>query len=307
MPHKATISNIVIRKTIKTGKYHNQQNRNQVKKEKCKLCGDESILQESHLIPKSLYKTITQSFEPYDAAPLWVSNTQKTSFYSNKQITKKLLCKKCEDRFNKNGERYILAQCMKSAAAFELKTILDSSIPSVQLYGSSYFHPNDLQSLNTNKYLYFIASIAWRVSVIDWQNNDISLLYNSLPSEFMESLKRFLLEESPFPRNIYTTVCVDNDINPIPIMSLPSGDIKKNMHMSFFIPGVKFNIFFGEEADRKVAYHFNKMTTNILFMYRSFRNSTEFQDLKRLVIYDARPKGKLAKESIERKATKRKN
>lgn len=277
----------------------------QVKAEHCKLCGQKSILQQSHLIPKSLYKIITQSFEPHDAAPLWVSNNNKASYYSNKQITKKLLCKKCEDQFNKNGEKYILHQCMKNATTFELRKILDSSTPSFQLYGSSYFHPNDLQSLNTNKYLYFIASIAWRVSVIDWQNADISLLYNSIPTEFMESLKKFLLGESAFPRNIYITICVDDDINPIPIMSLPSGDIKQDMHMSFFIPGIKFNIFFGEDADRVVTYHFNKMATNILFMYRSFRNSNEFQDLKRLVIYDTHPKGKLAKESIEQKATKR--
>jgi hypothetical protein len=273
----------------------------QVNTEQCKLCGNKSILQESHLIPKSLYKTIAQSFEPYDTAPIWASNTQKSILYSNKQITKKLLCKKCEDFFNKNGEKYVSRQCMKNATTFELKQILDSSIPSVQLYGSSYFHPDDLQNVNTDKYLYFIASIAWRVSVIDWKNPDIFMLYNSIPIKAMEALKKFLLGKSIFPRDIYVTVCVDNDINPMPIISLPSGDIKKNMHMSLFIPGIKFNIFFGEEADKNVSYHFKKMRTNILFMYRSFRNSKEFQELKRLVIYETQPKGKLAKEKIDKK------
>ena len=246
-------------------------------------------------MPKSLYKAISRTFDPHDSAPVWASKSQRAAFHSNLQITKKLLCGKCEDRFNKNGEKYVLHQCMKSAHKFELKKLLSSSSPSVQVNGSFYFHPDDFANLNVDKYLYFVASIAWRVTITDWGSDDIAKLHGALPAEFMESIKRYLLGDTDFPKNVYVTVCVDNDENPIPIMSLPSGELTENMHMSFFIPGVKFNIFFGEKADPLVAYHFDRLATNVLFMYRSFRGSVEFQQMRQLLVSDVVPKGKLAK------------
>ena len=59
----------------------------------CKLCGKDSELQDSHLIPKAMY--------PPDA--IWMNRT--VSVQSNRQMKQYLLCKGCEDLFNKNGER----------------------------------------------------------------------------------------------------------------------------------------------------------------------------------------------------------
>lgn len=56
--------------------------------EKCELCKKAAILKNSHLMPKSLYKIITRTFSPYDSAPVWASNSQKSIYFSNAQITK---------------------------------------------------------------------------------------------------------------------------------------------------------------------------------------------------------------------------
>ncbi|EPK8416802.1 TPA: hypothetical protein ACX387_004747 [Klebsiella pneumoniae] len=264
--------------------------------EKCELCGKYAVLKNSHLMPKSLYKVITRTFHPYDSAPIWASKSQKSSYYSNSQITKKLLCGVCEDRFNKYGEKYVVEKCMKNPQTFELKRVLDSSTPSIHVNGFSYFNPKDILKFNSEKFMYFAASIAWRVTATNWGNDDIANLNNALPKEFKESLQNYLLKNVESPSNIYITVCVDNDVEPVPIMSLPSGDIEKNMCMSFFIPGIKFNIFFGAEADQELSSSLNKLGINLIYMYRSFRRSNEYQQMKNLLGSELSPKGKLAKQ-----------
>jgi len=265
--------------------------------EKCELCGEYSILKKSHLMPKSIYKAITRTFHPHDSAPVWASISKQSAYYSNSQITKRLLCGACEDRFNKQGEKYVVEKCMKNAQTFELKRILDSSSPSIHLNGSSYFDPNDIPILNSDKFMYFVASIVWRVTAADWGNDDIANLNNTLPDEFKEPLQHYLLKTAEFPKNIYITVCVDDDADPVPIMSLPSGDIEENMHLSFFIPGIKFNVFFGEEADQELSSNLCKLGINMIYMYRSFRESYEFQQMRSLLGSELSPKGKLAKRS----------
>lgn len=268
--------------------------------EKCGLCGTLATLQNSHLMPKSLYKIITRNFNPHDTAPVWASKSQKSVLYTNMQVTKKLLCKVCEDNFNKYGEKYVVGKCMKNEQTFELKMMLDNSTPSIHVNGSSFFNPKDIDRLNTEKFMYFAASIVWRVTTTDWGVDDIADLNNSLPSEFRDSLQNYLLKRDVFPKNIYITVCVDNDSEPLPIMSLPTGDIEKNMHMSFYIPGMKFNVFFGAGGDQELSSCLDELDVNLIYMYRSFRSSGEFKQIVNLLRTELTPKGKLAKQSINR-------
>ncbi|MBK1674977.1 hypothetical protein CKO35_17175 [Ectothiorhodospira shaposhnikovii] len=186
---------------------------------------------------------------------------------------------------------------MKNAQTFELKRLLNCSSPSIHVNGSSYFDPKDIPKLNSEKFIYFAASIVWRVTVTDWGNDDISNLENALPNEFKRPLQQYLLNKAEFPKNIYITVCVDDDVDPVPIMSLPSGDIENDMHLSFFIPGIKFNVFLGANADLELSSTLSSLGINMIYMYRSFRESYEYQQMKHLVNSELSPKGKLAKQS----------
>ena len=161
---------------------------------------------------------------------------------------------------------------------------------------SSYFAPKDIPKLNSEKFMYFAASIVWRVTAADWSNDDVASLSNALPDHFKEQLEQYLLKKAEFPRDIYITVCVDDDVYPVPIMSLPSGDIEENMHISFFIPGIKFNVFFGAEADQELSSNLSRLSINMIYMYRSFRKSCEFQQMRGLLGSELSPKGKLAKQ-----------
>lgn len=264
----------------------------------CLLCGKYSDLKKSHLMPKGLYKIVSQTYCPYDSAPVWASQSDKSVLCSNYQITKRLLCSVCEDRFNKHGEKYIMQNCLKNARTFNLKKNLDSASPSIHVRGSSYFNPKDVPALNTDKYMYFVASIVWRVTATDWGNDDITYLHGSLPAELKESIQLYLLNKKEFPKNVYITVCVDSDVEPVPMMTLPSGEIEKNMHMSFYIPGVKFNIFFGDKADPDLSYQLSKLGINLVYMYRSFRGSEDYRQMVNLLKYELSLKGKRANNLV---------
>ncbi|MEL2081848.1 hypothetical protein V9Y53_22980 [Klebsiella pneumoniae] len=264
-------------------------------KDKCELCGEYSNLVNSHLMPKSLYKVITKSFEPFDSAPIYASVSNEAVYYTNLQITKKALCPICEDRFNECGEKYVVGKCQHNAYTFDLRKALNNSTPSIFVDDCYYFNCKDIGKINTGKFMYFVASIIWRVTAINWRNKDIEQLYNKLPQEYLASLKSYLLGESLFPNDIYISVCVDNDDIPTPILTLPSGDLSKKMHISFFIPGIKFNVYFGKEVDQRFSKVLNSLGINLIYMYRSFTASAEYMQMKDLLNNKLLPKGKLAK------------
>lgn len=265
--------------------------------ENCGLCGEFSKLKKSHLMPKSLYRIITRMYSPHDPAPVWISEGQKSAYYSSTQITKRLLCGACEDRFNKYGEKYVTGMCRINVETFELKRLLDGSSPSINVNGSSYFAPKDIPKLKSDKFMYFILSIVWRATAVDWGHHDMPNLSNTLKDEFKIALQNYLLHKEEFPKDIYISVCVDDDENPIPTMTLPTGSIVERMRLSFFIPGIKFNICFGAEADPELSYNLRRREINMIFMYRSFRESDDYQQIKALVGSGSSAKGKLAKSS----------
>lgn len=267
-----------------------------MKNQKCRLCNKSAELKKSHLLAKSFYKIIARSFEPHDSASIWASRKDKSLHYTNSQIVKKLLCKECEDRFNKCGEEYVISLCLKNPQRFKIKRKLDTSTPSIHKQGVSYFSPSDIPELDSQKLLYFAASIVWRVVATNWSNEDISKMHGSLPQELEKSLQDFLLNKTDFPEDIYITVCVDSDHDPLPILSFPTGDFKNRKHMSFFIPGIKFNIFYGQEVDKSLSETMNDLNINTIYMYRSFRNSREYKQMTSLISKELIPKGKLVDE-----------
>lgn len=62
------------------------------------------------------------------------------------------------------------------------------------------------------------------------------------------------------------------------------------MRVSFFIPGIKFNVFFGAEVDKELSSNLSRLGINTIFMYRSFRESCEYQQLRSLLVSELSPK-----------------
>jgi hypothetical protein len=85
---------------------------------------------------------------------------------SQSQLKAPLFCNACEDKLNKNGERYFLAECLQADQSFPLFSRANLArhalIPMTN--GGAYWKAGDL-GIDHSKIAYFAASLFWRTFV----------------------------------------------------------------------------------------------------------------------------------------------
>jgi hypothetical protein len=90
----------------------------------CKLCLTEGAdLQDSHLMPKAGYRRLRE-----DGSPPYV--VREVKMFKDEQVHAHVFCRDCEDRFNRNGEAWVLKHCYNDDAhSFLLHDLLLASTP----------------------------------------------------------------------------------------------------------------------------------------------------------------------------------
>src|SRR6266496_1098852 len=94
----------------------------------CKLCRMESGLLNSHLLAAGFYKLLRNP-DADNQNPIQID--EKVTTFTSDQVRKHLLCADCEDRFNRNGERWVLKNCYRGEHGFALCAALRISEPVV--------------------------------------------------------------------------------------------------------------------------------------------------------------------------------
>ena len=79
--------------------------------EQCKLCLKTKELQDSHFMPAALYRA-TRNAAAVNPNPAVI--TSRGTVQTSQQMQDFLLCKDCEELFNKNGEKYVMSQVNRS-------------------------------------------------------------------------------------------------------------------------------------------------------------------------------------------------
>ena len=134
---------------------------------KCKLCLRITDLQNSHLMPASLYK---KSRIPSTSNPNPTLVTEKGSKQTSRQIRNFVLCHDCEQLFSKNGESYVMTQVFDGKSKkFPLLDTLQATAPT---WGGPEFVGYELAAtpdLDREKLGYFALSVFWRASVHIWR------------------------------------------------------------------------------------------------------------------------------------------
>src|SRR5262245_24888194 len=74
----------------------------------CGLCRRQRALQDSHFFPSALYKIVR---DPDRSNPNPVMVTRKHAGTTSRRVSAYFLCWDCEQRFSRNGERYVVSQC----------------------------------------------------------------------------------------------------------------------------------------------------------------------------------------------------
>jgi hypothetical protein len=158
----------------------------------CKLCLTKNVeLQDSHLLPKAGFRRLR---EP-GSAPVVIKNVMMKK---DEQVHDYLFCAACEDRFNRNGEAWVLRNSYCIGNRFLLNDALSAAPVEYQDEQSTIYTATGLPSVDISKLVYFAASVFWRASVHEWRAGKDLLKVVRLGQRFDEEFRTYLLG-GPFP------------------------------------------------------------------------------------------------------------
>lgn len=137
--------------------------------------------------------------------------TARGKIQTSKAIKDYILCGDCEQRFNRNGERYAMSQItQKDGRSFPLLQTLLSCQRTKEAFGFTYYGQNISPAIHRDELGYFALSVFWRAGIHSWRrtfgiDNQINL------GEHQETLRQYLLGQTDFPANmlLYFVVCND--------------------------------------------------------------------------------------------------
>lgn len=245
-------------------------------------------------MPKAVYRSISKGFPEKGGKIVWISGSDKSAVYTDKQAKKYLLCENCELRFSKSGEDIVLP-LMARLNGFKLATKIKKFKKLSHIKDETwYFPPNENLALS---FMYFATSIAWRLSSTDWSAYGIPETKNSIRKNSMNSFSEFLLGDSGIPENTYLAVYVDNQIVNTPSMSFPT--VKNHdgyQHIVFNIPGIKFSLLAGEDLGAGIREIFSINKMNVYFVSRSLKSHPDHRFMVGFLKNKSIAKGRLAKE-----------
>lgn len=173
---------------------------------KCKLCLQMRDLQNSHLMAAALYK---KSRTPTNRNPNPLRVTARASVQTSHQLSNFVFCKDCEDRFNKNGERYVLSQ-VYDGIRFPLLDTMQTLAPSWRHPEFGGYDVNVMPSVDRNKLGYFALSVFWRASAHIWREPGEEPITIDLGA-YNEPFRLYLLGQAGFPKDVALLVVVCTD------------------------------------------------------------------------------------------------
>jgi hypothetical protein len=172
----------------------------------CRLClMPEVELRDSHFVPRAFYKRFhergTDNIQP-------VTASATKSMLSGKQASDYLLCDHCEQRFNRGGEQWVVANCWHDPADFPLRNRLLAVGPSaLSSPDFTIFESRSIPDVDCDRLVYFGASIIWRAAVHKWRMPAGDPLPISL-GPYENAFRQYLLGETQFPCDAVMLVSV---------------------------------------------------------------------------------------------------
>ena len=120
-----------------------------------------------------------------------INLSPKGAVQSSYQITSKLLCENCEDKFSKEGERIVIRDCFRGTNEFLLRDELRVANPDFGSDTSHWFSGAKLGSIiNLHSYKYFAASMFWRGSAGRWSGPGFNEWRDTLGEKYQEEFRQ---------------------------------------------------------------------------------------------------------------------
>jgi hypothetical protein len=187
-------------------------------------------------MPAALYR-MTRWEGTANPNPILVS--ARGRIQSSEQIKDFLLCRDCEQRFSRNGERYTMTQVNRKGG-FKLLQTLENSTNKRSAGGFTFYYQTSTLGIDRAKLAYFALSVFWRAAVHVWHR-----LEQTEPMIRMgiyeEPIRKYLLNETPFPSEIAILLFVCTDSYSQNVFYQPSqGNAEKPYTWTFQARGLNF-------------------------------------------------------------------
>ena len=216
----------------------------------CKLCLKNKELQDSHLMPRSLYKKSRNPQLPNsDPLVVTVDGAKQSSF----QLTDYVFCWDCEQLFSKNGENYVM-RLVETNGKFKLLGDLQKAKAKVAGPKITAYSVFDTPGIDRDKIAYFAASVFWRASVHLWRYKDGSTTTIELGKRYNEEFRLYLLGKAPFPDNAFlTTIACTDPFSQIRFF-MPGENMKNKDRVHIVMArGITFFLGVGRQLPERIT------------------------------------------------------
>ena len=207
----------------------------------CKLCLQQRRLQESHLLPRALYRLARGSGTRGNQDP--VAFTAKGSRSSSHQLKDYVLCRECEQLFSKKGEDYVMRLVTKRNGQFPLLEKLRQAPTKTKRGDWSAYSATETPEIDRATIAYFALSVFWRASVHSWRDVEGDRVKIDLGTRYNEELRRYLLGEAHLPKNAWLLVSACSDNLSQQIFFMPSENaVVNDRTVGFAARGIVFTL-----------------------------------------------------------------
>lgn len=254
----------------------------------CRLCGLEAKLIKSHFMPKSAYAHLRSETE----SPIKINGKSSTAAHTDSQVTRKLLCSRCENLFSAKGER-IMGTLWNTKNGFPLLELLERSAYHGRKEGETYYDGRKVSQTIRNALFYFAVSIVWRAQVWDW-GQDGDPYGGALGDLYEKKFREFLLNGDDLP---YTYLTVELNTNPkfSSLMFFPHSYCSDGLKIHrFALLGITFYLCVGKLASPAFKALFSHFESNLLLCSKDI-DTTPMMITLAESYKSVTPKGKLAR------------
>ncbi|MCG2633065.1 hypothetical protein L6654_41685 [Bradyrhizobium sp. WYCCWR 13023] len=140
-----------------------------------------------------------------------------------------------------------MSHCWRSVGEFRIQQILFKSNPIIANDTLKIYAGSAIPKLDMDKLVYFGASVFWRAAVCEWSLSSERI--NIQLGGYREELRRYLLDEAMFPRNVVLHIGVSALSGTLDACLFPkSSRTKTGIHRHrFIIPGMYFTMLAGSK------------------------------------------------------------
>jgi hypothetical protein len=214
----------------------------------CKMCLNVKQLQDSHLLPASVYKKLRRVHlsDADNPNPDPIAVTFRKARQTSKQTTDYLLCSDCEGILDRMGEKHVLP-LLATEVGFPLYDLLKRIPPEIEEPDLVIYSCAKMPSLDCEKLAHFATGIFWKTAIHAWRSGASTVKIDLQGHE--ENLREYLLGAKPFPDEVALILRIAPPNLPLLSAVTPITVRNANFDMHwFYVPGITFSLHVGKQA-----------------------------------------------------------